>query len=252
MSAFHFAFFVRDLDSTRRFYGEILGCREGRSTDTWVDFDFFGNQISAHNTGRVTPTQNTGKVEDILVPMPHFGAILGWDEFDAIAGRIRAAGMPFILEPRTRYRRAAGRAGDDVSPRPQRQRARVQELQAPGARVHGMMTASVAVIGGGVIGASVAYHLAARGWQDVVILDRGAGPGEGSTGRATGGFRAQYATRDQRASLPPRAGEARSLRGGDRAWTRATAQAGYLWLGDRRGAAGRAVATASEFSAPRG
>ena len=68
MSAFHFAFFVRDLDSTRRFYGEILGCREGRSTDTWVDFDFFGNQISAHNTGRVTPTQNTGKVEDILVP----------------------------------------------------------------------------------------------------------------------------------------------------------------------------------------
>jgi uncharacterized protein len=78
---FHFAFFVRDLDSTRRFYGEILGCREGRSTDTWVDFDFFGNQISAHTTGHVTPTQNTGKVENILVPMPHFGAILEWSEF---------------------------------------------------------------------------------------------------------------------------------------------------------------------------
>ena len=57
-----------------------------------------------------------------------------------------------------------------------------------------MTTASVAVIGGGVIGASVAYHLAARGWRDVVILDRGAGPGGGSTSRATGGFRAQYAT----------------------------------------------------------
>jgi uncharacterized protein len=111
-AAFHFAFFVRDLDSTRRFYGEILGCREGRSTDTWVDFDFFGNQISAHNTGRVTPTQNTGKVEDILVPMPHFGAILGWDEFDAIAGRIRAAGMSFILEPRTRY---AGQPGEQAT-----------------------------------------------------------------------------------------------------------------------------------------
>src|SRR5919108_5749362 len=91
---FHFAFFVRDLDSTRRFYGEILGCREGRSTDTWVDFDFFGNQISAHTTGQVMPTQNTGKVEDILVPMPHFGAILGWKEFEALAGRIRAAGLP--------------------------------------------------------------------------------------------------------------------------------------------------------------
>ena len=57
-----------------------------------------------------------------------------------------------------------------------------------------MTTASVAVIGGGVMGASVAYHLALRGWRDVLILDRGAGPGEGSTGRATGGFRAQYAT----------------------------------------------------------
>src|SRR3954447_2219546 len=72
---FHFAFFVRDLASTRRFYGEILGCREGRSTDTWVDFDFFGNQISAHITGTVTPTQNTGRVEGIQVPMPHFGAL---------------------------------------------------------------------------------------------------------------------------------------------------------------------------------
>ena len=105
---FHFAFFVRDLDSTRRFYGEILGCREGRSTETWVDFDFFGNQISAHTTGRVTPTQNTGKVEDILVPMPHFGAILEWEEFEAVAGRIRAAGLPFVVEPRIRYAEQPG------------------------------------------------------------------------------------------------------------------------------------------------
>ena len=112
MSAFHFAFFVRDLESTRRFYGEVLGCPEGRSTATWVDFDFFGHQISAHNTGRVTPTQNTGKVEDVLVPMPHFGAILGWDEFDAIAGRIRAAGVPFVLEPRSRY---VGQPGEQAT-----------------------------------------------------------------------------------------------------------------------------------------
>jgi extradiol dioxygenase family protein len=100
---FHFAFFVRDLDSTRRFYGEILGCREGRSTDTWVDFDFFGNQISAHTTGTVTPTQKTGQVEGILVPMPHFGALLAWDAFTRLAERIRAAALPFILEPRIRY-----------------------------------------------------------------------------------------------------------------------------------------------------
>ncbi|MGH7534180.1 MAG: VOC family protein [Gemmatimonadales bacterium] len=110
--AFHFAFFVRDLSSTRRFYGEILGCREGRSTDTWVDFDFFGNQISAHTTGQVTATQNTGRVEGVLVPMPHFGALVGWDEFAALAERIRAAGVPFILEPRVRY---AGQPGEQAT-----------------------------------------------------------------------------------------------------------------------------------------
>ena len=105
---FHFAFFVRDLPSTRRFYGEVLGCREGRSTDTWVDFDFFGSQISAHTTGPVTSTQDTGRVENALVPMPHFGALLAWDEFDALAARIRAAGVPFVLEPRIRYQGQPG------------------------------------------------------------------------------------------------------------------------------------------------
>jgi extradiol dioxygenase family protein len=63
MTAFHFAFFVADLTSTRRFYGDVLGCREGRSTDTWVDFDFFGHQISAHTTGSVVPTVDAGVVE---------------------------------------------------------------------------------------------------------------------------------------------------------------------------------------------
>ena len=89
-SPFHYAFFVRDLASTRRFYGEILGCREGRSTETWVDFDFFGNQISAHTTGTVSPTQNTGRVEDILVPMPHFGALLNQ--------RLAGSGVSVLLE----------------------------------------------------------------------------------------------------------------------------------------------------------
>ena len=110
--AFHFAFFVKDLDSTRRFYGDVLGCREGRSTDTWVDFDFFGNQISAHTTGAVTPTVNTGKVEDIAVPMPHFGALLPWDGFEALAERVRQAGVPFVLEPRIRY---AGQPGEQAT-----------------------------------------------------------------------------------------------------------------------------------------
>ena len=100
---FHFAFFVNDLDATRRFYGEVLGCKEGRSTGAWVDFDFFGHQISCHNTGAPTATVNTGKVDGIAVPMPHFGAVLGWEQFEQVAARIRRAGIAFIIEPRDRY-----------------------------------------------------------------------------------------------------------------------------------------------------
>lgn len=102
-SAFHFAFFVKDLASTREFYAGILGCTEGRSTDTWVDFDFFGSQISCHSTGPVGPTQNTGFVAGNAVPMPHFGAILPWDTFNEVADRIRANNVSFVLEPMTRY-----------------------------------------------------------------------------------------------------------------------------------------------------
>jgi len=103
VSAFHFAFFVGDLASTRHFYRDVLGCREGRSTDTWVDFDFFGHQISAHTTGPVVPTMDAGVVDGIRVPMPHFGALLPWDDFQRVADRIRKAAIPFILEPRVRY-----------------------------------------------------------------------------------------------------------------------------------------------------
>ena len=112
MTAFHFAFFVRDLASTRRFYGDVLGCAEGRSTDTWVDFDFFGNQISAHTTGPVGPTTDAGVVDGIHVPMPHFGAVLPWDDFHRIADRIRQAAIPFIIEPRVRY---PGQPGEQLT-----------------------------------------------------------------------------------------------------------------------------------------
>jgi extradiol dioxygenase family protein len=107
-SPFHLAFLVRDLASTRRFYGELLGCREGRSTETWVDFDFFGNQISAHTSASAAPSGDHGVVDGIAVPMPHFGAILGWDEFHALAGRLRTAGVDFVIEPRSRFEGATG------------------------------------------------------------------------------------------------------------------------------------------------
>jgi extradiol dioxygenase family protein len=112
LTAFHFAFFVSDLASTRHFYRDVLGCREGRSTDTWVDFDFFGHQISAHTTGPVVPTMDAGVVDGVRVPMPHFGALLPWEDFRRVADRIRNAAIPFILEPRVRY---SGEPGEQLT-----------------------------------------------------------------------------------------------------------------------------------------
>lgn len=108
---FHLAFFVKDLSSTRRFYGEILGCREGRSTATWVDFDFFGNQLSAHVADEMTPTRDAGQVDGIAVPMPHFGAIIPWESFDTIAARLRAVEFVFVIEPSVRYQGQPGEQG---------------------------------------------------------------------------------------------------------------------------------------------
>jgi uncharacterized protein len=112
MRPFHYAFFVKDLDSTREFYGKLLGCKEGRSTETWVDFDFFGGQISAHNTGPVVATVDAGLVDDVLVPMPHFGAVLAWDDFHAVARRVEAAGIHFIIPPRIRFE---GQPGEQMT-----------------------------------------------------------------------------------------------------------------------------------------
>jgi len=100
---FHHAFAVRDLASTRSFYGGLLGCQEGRSTDTWVDFDFFGNQISAHLGAAASPAA-VGHVDGVEVPIPHTGALLGWEEFQAVAARLEGAGVSFLIPPSVRYR----------------------------------------------------------------------------------------------------------------------------------------------------
>ncbi|PPE65979.1 VOC family protein [Caldimonas caldifontis] len=101
-SLFHLAYHVHDLDAARRFYGGVLGCREGRSTDTWVDFDFFGHQISLH-LGEPFATTNTGHVGQHLVPMPHLGVVLELPDWQALAERLRAAGTSFVLEPQVRF-----------------------------------------------------------------------------------------------------------------------------------------------------
>lgn len=107
-SLFHLAFHVHDLDAARRFYGGVLGCREGRSTDTWVDFDFFGHQLSLR-LGTPFATTDTGRVGDELVPMPHFGVVLELPDWQALAARLRAAGTRFVIEPGVRFE---GRPGE--------------------------------------------------------------------------------------------------------------------------------------------
>ena len=101
-SLFHFSFNVTDLDVARHFYGGVLGCAEGRSTESWVDFDFFSHQISLH-LGEPWKTQRTGRVGDTLVPMPHFGLVLLRPEWQALADRLTQAGVDFILPPQLRF-----------------------------------------------------------------------------------------------------------------------------------------------------
>ncbi|UWQ17608.1 VOC family protein [Jannaschia sp. M317] len=102
MSIFHLAFNIRDLDEARAFYGDLLGCTEGRSTDTWVDFNFFGHQLSLH-LGAPFAHAATGRVGDHLVPMPHFGVLLPMVDWRGLADRLQAAGVDFVLAPTLRF-----------------------------------------------------------------------------------------------------------------------------------------------------
>ncbi len=108
MSVFHLAYNVTNLDDARAFYGGVLGCTEGRSTETWVDFDFFGHQISLH-LGTPFKTENTGKVGDHLVPMPHLGVVLAKSDWDVLATRLVEHDIEFVLPPSTRF---AGEPGE--------------------------------------------------------------------------------------------------------------------------------------------
>ena len=99
---FHLAIHVTDLDAARGFYGGVLGCAEGRSTATWVDFDFFGHQLSLH-LGQPFATTDTGKVGDHMVPMPHIGLVLHLPEWERLRDRLDAAGTAWVLPPSVRF-----------------------------------------------------------------------------------------------------------------------------------------------------
>ncbi len=104
---FHIAFPVHDLDQARAFYGQTLGCREGRSSDHWIDFDLFGHQIVAHlaprDIGNPKPAEVINAVDGHGVPVPHFGVVLQMADWHALADRVRAAGVAFVIEPYVRF-----------------------------------------------------------------------------------------------------------------------------------------------------
>ena len=104
---FHLAFPVRDLAEARRFYGELLGCPEGRSSEEWVDFNFYGHQIVAHLS---TPESQaaTNPVDGENVPVRHFGVILTLEEWEALTQKLRTAKVSFIIEPQIRFKGLPG------------------------------------------------------------------------------------------------------------------------------------------------
>ena len=106
-SPFHIAFPVNDLAAARHFYGTVLGCAEGRSSAQWIDFDFFGHQVVAH----LKPGKNEvhhNPVDGHDVPVPHFGVVLPKEEWDALAERVTAAGISFVIKPYTRFKGEVG------------------------------------------------------------------------------------------------------------------------------------------------
>lgn len=109
---FHLAFPVHDLDAARAFYGGLLGCPEGRSDSQWIDFDFYGHQIVAHLDPGMEPRRHSNEVDGHDVPVPHFGAVLGMDEWQALANRLVAAGIRFVIEPDIRF---AGQPGEQAT-----------------------------------------------------------------------------------------------------------------------------------------
>ncbi len=112
MRRFHYAFKVKDIESTRKFYVELLGCEEGRSTESWIDFDFFGNQLSAHISDEIPALDYCGKVDDIKVPIPHFGCLLTQSEFNQIQQSLESAEIEYIIKPQTRYE---GKVGEQLT-----------------------------------------------------------------------------------------------------------------------------------------
>jgi extradiol dioxygenase family protein len=109
---FHLAIPVSNLETMRRFYGEVLGCAEGRSSDHWVDLDFFGHQLVLHQKVGFETTRSSNPVDGHDVPVPHFGVVLEREVWNALATRLKTSGQRFIIEP---YIRFEGQVGEQAT-----------------------------------------------------------------------------------------------------------------------------------------
>lgn len=112
MTPFHLAIQVRDLEEARAFYGGLLGCPEGRSDATWVDFNLRGHQLVCHLAPRVRAEPVVNEVDGHGVPVPHFGVVLEMDDWQTLAERLEAAGIDFVIDP---YVRFAGQPGEQAT-----------------------------------------------------------------------------------------------------------------------------------------
>lgn len=108
---FHLAVPVTDLAAARGFYGGVLGCAEGRSSDRWIDFDFAGHQLVVHRVDAM-PNLHHNPVDGDEVPVPHFGLVLDWDAWEALAAKLAAAGTAFVIAPHIRF---AGKPGEQAT-----------------------------------------------------------------------------------------------------------------------------------------
>jgi len=109
---FHLAAPIQDIEETRIFYRDLLGCTQGREAERWIDFDFFGHQVSFHLVEDQARIEPTNKVDGKDVPVRHFGAILEWDQWTTLSERLKAAGTGFIIEP---YIRFEGQVGEQAT-----------------------------------------------------------------------------------------------------------------------------------------
>ena len=112
ISPFHIAIPVHNLAECRSFYGEVLECEEGRSNDHWVDFNLFGHQLVIHSKPKSEDELHTNPVDGKNVPVPHYGVVLPWEEFEPFAHRLKQKGVEFIIEP---YIRFEGEVGEQAT-----------------------------------------------------------------------------------------------------------------------------------------